>query len=426
MRTSKPRTKAAAKLPVLVRGDEEAPKAPTAEDLRGDFLLDPDVVHLNHGAFGAAPQPVLERQRELRDALERDPVEFLGRNLPGALADASGEVAAYVGVADPERLALLANSTTALNAVAASIPLSAGDEIVVTDREYGSVRLLWEEIATRTGARLVVASLPLPVMDAEDLFEAVWRAVSPRTRVLSFSHVTSETALVLPAEVLSRRAREAGILSVVDGAHAPGQLPLVLDDLGADCYAGNAHKWLCGPKGSAFLYAGDALRGELRPPVVSWGWKEGYQERFGWSGTDDPTAVLAMPAAIEYQAANEWPAVRDRCSSSARRTQREILDRLAEEPLAPEELQAPQMVAFAVPHDDAKSLQQELRDRHRIEIPVREVNGRTLVRLSVQGYTTEDDCGRLVEALSACIQGSRRSGRSPDRRPSRATESRPS
>jgi isopenicillin-N epimerase len=396
----------------------------TAEDLRGDFLLDPEIVHLNHGAFGASPRPVLERQRELRDALERDPVEFLGRSLPAALAGTSAELAAYVGVADPERLVLLANSTTALNAVAASLRLGEGDEILITDREYGAMRLLWEEIAGRTGARLVVAVLPLPAAAAEELLEAVWGAVTPQTRVLSFSHVTSEAALVLPAQELCRRAREAGILSVVDGAHTPGQLPLALDDLGADCYAGNGHKWLCAPKGSAFLYAGDALRAELRPPVVSWGWADDYQERFGWSGTDDPTAVLALPAAIDYQAANDWPAVRDRCRELARRTQREILERLGGEPVAPDDLQAPQMVAFEVPHGDAESLQRELREQHRIEIPVHAVGGRTLVRLSVQGYTTEDDCSRLFEALSACIQGSRRSVRSPDLRPSRATERR--
>jgi isopenicillin-N epimerase len=378
----------------------------TAEDLRGDFLLDPEIVHLNHGAFGASPLPVLERQRELRDAIERDPVELLGRTLPEALAEASRELAEYVGVADPERLVLLPNSTTALTAVAASLPLGAGDEIVITDREYGAIRLLWEEIARRTGARLAVARLPMPAAHAEQLVDAVWSATTRRTRVLSFSHVTSETALVLPADELCRRAREVGILTVVDGAHAPGQLPLALDDLGADCYAGNGHKWLCAPKGSAFLYAGDALRGELRPPVVSWGWRDGYQERFGWSGTDDPTAVLALPAAIEYQAANDWPAVRERCRDLARRTQYEVFARLGGELLAPEGLQAPQMVAYAVPHDDAEALQHELRERHRVEIPVRDVDGRSLVRLSVQGYTTEDDCSRLVEALTACTRGS--------------------
>jgi isopenicillin-N epimerase len=370
----------------------------TAEQLRGDFLLDPGIVHLNHGSFGAAPRPVLARQQELRDAIERDPVEFLGRGLPDALAAARGEVAAYVGVADPDKLVLAPNSTTALNAVASSLPLEPGDEIVITNREYGAVHLLWEEIARRTYARLVVAPVPLPAID-DELADAIWSVVSARTRVLFFSHVTSETALVLPAAELCRRARETGIFSVVDGAHGPGQLPLALDDLGADCYAGNGHKWLCAPKGSAFLYAGDELRAQLRPPIVSWGWEDGYQERFGWSGTDDPTAVLAMPAAVDYQAANDWEAVRARCRSLAHRTQTAILDRLGGEPIAPDELQAPQMVAVPVPHADPEALQHELRGRHRIEIPVRDVDGTTLIRLSVAAYTTDEDCRRLADAL---------------------------
>ena len=210
---------------------------------------------------------------------------------------------------------LLPNSTTALNAVAASLRLGEGDEVLITDREYGAMRLLWEEIVRRT-EHVIVVAVPLPVADAEQLLEAVWGAVTPRTRVLFFSHVTSEAALVLPAQELCRRAREAGIIRVVDGAHTPGQLPLALDDLAADCYAGrNGHKWLARPKGSASCTR-DALRAELRPPVVSWGWNDGYEERFAWSGTDDPTAVLSLGAAIEYQRQNDWPAVQSAVASS--------------------------------------------------------------------------------------------------------------
>jgi isopenicillin-N epimerase len=378
----------------------------TAEELRADFLLAPDIIHLNHGSYGATPRPLLARQQELRSELERDPVEFLGRRLPEMLAGVRGELAAYLGVAEPDRLVLVANATTALNAVATSLPLAPGDEVVVTEREYGAMALLWTEVVSRANARLVVADVPLPAVDEAGVIDAIWSAVTPRTRVLFFSHVTSETALVLPARELCGRAREAGILTVVDGAHGPGHLPLALDDLGANCYAGNGHKWLCAPKGSGFLYVRDELQAELRPPVVSWGWKNGYQERFGWSGTDDPTAVLALPAAIEYQTANDWPAVRDRCRHLARRTQTAIVERLGGDRIAAEELQAPQMVAFGVPRDDADGLQRELRDRHRVEIPVHGVDGRTLVRLSVQGYTTEEECGRLVDALSACTRDS--------------------
>ena len=224
--------------------------------------------------------------------------------------------------------------------------------------------------------------------------------MTARTRVLFFSHITSETALVLPAQELCRRAREAGIISVVDGAHGPGHLPLALDALDADCYAGNGHKWLCAPKGSGFLYVRDELQAELRPPVVTWGRDDGFVDRFAWSGTDDPTAMLSLGAAIDYQRANDWPAVQERCRELARRTQTAIVEELGGDRIAAEELQAPQMVAFELPHGDPGQLQRRLRDRHGIEIPVHAVDGRTLMRLSVAAYTTEEDCERLLEALN--------------------------
>ena len=379
----------------------------TVEELRDDFLLDRAIVHLNHGSFGASPRPVLEYQQALRDALERDPVEFLGRRLPEALAAVRGRLAAHLAVADPDRLVLVANTTTALNAVGSSLPLEPGDEVLITNREYGAMHLLWEETACRTGARLVVAPLPGRVGSGDELLKAIWDAVTPRTRVLFFSHVTSETALVLPAEELCRRAREAGVISVVDGAHGPGQLSLELDELGADCYAGNGHKWLMAPKGSAFLYAGDELQARLRPPVVSWGWGDGYQDRFGWAGTDDPTAVLAIPAALDYQSAHDWNAVRARCRSLARRTQEGILERFGGDRLAPDEVQAPQMVAVPLPHGDPEALQHELREPHGIEVPVHGVDGKTLVRVSVAAYTTDEDCGRLVEALETVARNAK-------------------
>ena len=210
--------------------------------------------------------------------------------------------------------------------------------------------LLWTEVARRTGARLVVAPLPLPVADADQLLEAIWSAVTAHTRVLFFSHITSETALVLPAAELCRRAREAGLVCVVDGAHGPGQLPLALDALDADCYAGNGHKWLCAPKGAGFLYVRDELQAELRPPVITWGRDDDFVDRFAWSGTDDPTAMLSIGAAIDYQRANDWPAVQDRCSELARRTQTAIVERLGGSRIAAEALQAPQMVAFELPY----------------------------------------------------------------------------
>jgi isopenicillin-N epimerase len=304
--------------------------------------------------------------------------------------------------AQPGRVALLPNATSAINAVAQSLPLGRGDEVVVTDLEYGAMRLVWDEVSRRTGATIVVAGLPLPAASDTLLADAIWDAVTPRTRALFVSHITSETALLVPVEELCRRSRDAGIVSIVDGAHAPGQLDLDLTGLGADCYAGNCHKWLCAPKGSGFLYASDDAREWLGAPIVSWGWSwdhDAFQERFSWLGTDDPTALLAVPAAIDYQEANDWAEHRTRCATLARETQAVVLEAVGGDPIAPPELQAPQMVSFAVPFPDAEGLAATLRE-HGIEIPTCRVGERTLVRLSLQAYNTEDDAGRLVSALT--------------------------
>ena len=283
------------------------------------------------------------------------------------------------------------------------------------------MELLWTEVARRTDARLVIANVGLPASDEAELANAMWSAVTPRTRVLFFSHVTSETALVLPAQELCRRAREAGVISVVDGAHGPGHLPLALDDIGADCYAGNGHKWLCAPKGSGFLYVRDELQAELRPPVVTWARNDGYVDRFAWSGTDDPTAMLSLGAAIEYQRTNDWPAVQQRCRELARRTQTAIVEGSAETASPPRSSRRRRWSPSRVPHEDADALQRALRDRHRIEIPVHAVDGRTLVRLSVAAYTTEEDCEPPSRGSQRVHSGQLTSGRSPGLRPNRAT-----
>jgi isopenicillin-N epimerase len=382
---------------------------PSAQRIRRDFVLDPGIAYLNHGAFGATPKPVLEHQAQLRHELERAPVAFLDRSLPEALDAVRRTLSAYIG-ADPQRLAFTRNATTALNAVALSLDLAPGDEVVVTELEYGAMRLLWSEVSHRTGAEIVPVQIRLPAHSDDEIVETVWSRVSGRARALFLSHITSETALVLPVARLCRRAREAGIIAIVDGAHAPGQLSLCLDDLGADAYAGNGHKWLCAPKGCAFLYAGDALREQVSPPVVSWGWAPGdgdrFHERFSWAGTDDPTAVLSLPAALSYLAGIDWPSVRERCRRLARDTQAEALRRLGGEPIAPPELQAPAMVAFPVPFPAADEAAHRLRALG-IEIPVHRIGDRTLVRLSVAPYTTEEDCDRLVEALADMASGRR-------------------
>ncbi|MBI3975655.1 MAG: aminotransferase class V-fold PLP-dependent enzyme, partial [Armatimonadetes bacterium] len=216
--------------------------------LRALFLLRPDVIFLNHGSFGACPRPVFEAYQGWQRELEAQPVEFLGRRFPDLMREARTALAGFVG-ADPDDLVYVPNATTGVNIVARSLPLEPGDEVVSTDQEYGAAEKIWRFVCERRGARFIQAPLPVSVGAREQIVEALWAQVTPRTRVLFFSHLTSPTAVILPVAELVRRAREAGIITVIDGAHAAGQIPFALDALGADFYAANCHKWMCAPKG---------------------------------------------------------------------------------------------------------------------------------------------------------------------------------
>jgi isopenicillin-N epimerase len=215
--------------------------------IRDLFLLDEDVVFLNHGSFGACPEPVFRVYQEWQRELERNPVELLARRLPGLLAEVRAALAAFVG-ADAEGLLLLPNATAAVNMVAHSLELRPGDEVLATDQEYGAMELAWREACEQAGATYVAQPVELPAESQAKVADEIWAGVNERTRVLFVSHITSLTAMRMPVEELCRRARGAGVVTVVDGAHGPGQLDLDLEALGADFYAGNCHKWLCAPK----------------------------------------------------------------------------------------------------------------------------------------------------------------------------------
>ncbi len=342
-----------------------------------DYLLDPEVVYLNHGSYGACPAPVFARYQELQRELERNPSEFLGRRFDDLLAEARAALAGFVG-ARPEDLVFVPNATAGLNAVIRSLRLGPEDEVLTTRHEYGAVTRTWEFM----GATLVY------VEPGE-----VAGAIGPKTKAVSVSHITSPTALVLPVEEICAAAREAGVLSIVDGAHAPGQLPLDLERLGADIYAGNCHKWLCAPKGAGFLWARPEHQPWIEPLVISWGYgaEASFAERHGWQGTRDPAAFLTVPAAIEAHRELDL----ERC----RRLAASFHDRLPPCGATP----APQMWASEVAADDPAALQRRLFDEHRIEVVVSGWEGKSLLRVSIAPYNEAADVERLLEALAGCI-----------------------
>ncbi len=371
------------------------------------FLLDPAVAFLNHGSFGATPRAVFARYQAWQRELEAQPVAFFTRRFAGLMRAARAELAAYVHTA-PENLVYVTNATTALNIVARSLHLRPGDEILTTNHEYGAMDRMWRFLCRRTGAVYRPVTLELPVTTPEALVERLWSGVTPRTRVLFFSHLTSPTGLILPARELCLRARAAGLLSVVDGAHALGQIPLDLDELGADFYAANAHKWLCAPKGSAFLFARPAAQGLLEPLVVSWGDADAafgatgspFVDEQQWTGTRDVAAFLSVPEAIRFCAAHRWEEVRARCHELAAHARAAVGDLTGRPQICPETpVWYAQMAAVPLPPLSARQLKAQLSDRCQVEVPVIERSEGTYLRISIQGYNTLEDVERLVAAL---------------------------
>ena len=377
--------------------------------LKSEFLLDPKVIYLNHGSFGACPRPVFEEYQRWQRELEQQPMEFLARQALDLMAEARGALADFLSCQKDE-VVYFPNPTTAINMVARSLKLKPGDEILTTDHEYGAMDSTWRFICNQTGAHYLRQPIPLPVTSAETFTETFWAGVTDHTRVIFISHITSPTALRFPVEAICRRSRQAGILCIVDGAHSPGHIPLDLTDLGVDLYTGACHKWLCAPKGSAFLYARREVQDLLQPLVVSWGWESEkpsdsrFIDHHQWQGTRDLSAFLSVPAAIRYQLEHDWISVRQRCHQLASRVRKQINDLTGLEPICPDKPDwFVQMCAARLPEVDVEILQKRLYDEFRIEVVTRRWNDQPLIRVSFQAYNDQADADALVHALGQLL-----------------------
>ncbi|MCY4021568.1 MAG: aminotransferase class V-fold PLP-dependent enzyme [Chloroflexi bacterium] len=369
---------------------------------RDDFLIRDDIVFLNHGSFGACPKPVFAEYQAWQLELERQPVEFLLRRRKELIPNARKQIAEYLAVSDDE-VVFVTNATYGLSAALRSMPLAAGDQILTTNHEYGAVDRLMETVATRTGADIVRHQIRLPYESDEAFIEEFFTSATVKTKVILMSHITSPTALIFPVREICQRAREMGILTVIDGAHAPGQIPLDLAEVGADVYSGNFHKWLCAPKGSAFLHVRPELQETVDPLVISHGFSEGadFIERHEWLGTKDIAAYLSVPAAIAYQRQRNWQSVRLECHQLAADLQAQICDRYGLPRLSIN--QFAQMVTIPLPDCDVGAVKERLYEDYRIEVPVGRLEGWCAMRVSVQAYNTKEELQVLVKAFEEIL-----------------------
>lgn len=380
-------------------------------ELRELFLLDPEVTFLNHGSFGATPKPVYEEYQRWQRELERQPVEFLDRLFSERMAASRAALADYLGTRR-DNLVYVTNATVGVNIVARSLDLGPGDEVLATNHEYGACDRTWTFLSKKESFTYIRQPVTLPIKNENDFVEQLWHSVTQRTKVIFLSHITSPTAIIFPVAEVCRRAREQDIITVVDGAHAPGQISLNIEEIGADFYAGNLHKWLCAPKGAGFLYARPEVQNLLEPLVVSWGYeaeKPGpskFVDYHEWCGTRDIAAFLSVPAAIQFQEEHDWESVRAACHEKVIDVETGISELTGLLSVYSDESWFVQMASVQLPvRTDIGALKEYLYDEHRIEVPLMEWSGYKLIRISVQGYNTMKDIDALIKPLKRWICG---------------------
>lgn len=376
---------------------------------RAKWSIPEDTIYLNHGSFGPTPRLVQERQQWWRERLMSQPMEFFLRQFEPAWFEARQGLAEFIDT-DAENLIFMENSTSAMNVVAASFPLRPSDEILLTNHEYGAVLRIWERACQAAGAAEPrIARLPTPMESSEQVVDAIFEAVTDRTRLLVVSHITSPTAIILPVRQICDEARRRDLAICIDGPHAPAQVPLSLNQLKCDFYTASLHKWVSAPMGAGFLYVDPDWQAQIKPPILSWGRlnperSESWWEEFVWLGTRDPTAYLASSAAIELLQSVGLENFRTRTHELACYARRRLVELTQLQPNTPD---CPDwygsMASVPLPKGDARQLQQALWENYRIEVPVVEHNGQRSIRVSCHLYNGQPDVDALIEGLAKLL-----------------------
>ena len=371
------------------------------------FLLDPDITFLNHGSYGACSKPVFKEYQDWQQKLENQPVQFMTNQVYSALEKSREAMSQFVGC-DEDELVFFQNPTTAVTNVIYNLDLKPGDEVLMSNHEYGALVRAWKMWGKKTGVNIIQQDILTPVTTEENFIEDFWKGVTPQTKVIFLSHITSSTALIFPIEKIIKLAKEENILTIIDGAHVPAQIPLNIHELKCDFYTGACHKWLCAPKGSSFLFVKKEHQDWVKPVVVSWG-KDGddstpseFIQDFQWQGTRDMSAFLTIPTAINFYNKEIRP-YQESCKKIIQDTYSEFSSVLNTEPISAGKEWLAQLVAHPLPKNIPSNLKKRLWEEYQIEIPVFEWNGQAYVRVSIQVYNTQKDVDLLMSALRSLI-----------------------
>ena len=371
------------------------------------FLLDPDITFLNHGSYGACSKPVFKEYQDWQQKLENQPVQFMTNQVYSAMEKSRESMSQFVEC-DEEELVFFQNPTTAVTNVIYNLDLKPGDEVLMSNHEYGALVRAWKMWGKKTGVKIIQQDISMPVTTEENFIEDFWTGVTDQTKVIFLSHITSSTALIFPIEKIIKLAKEQNILTIIDGAHVPAHIPLNIHELGCDFYTGACHKWLCAPKGSSFLFVKKEHQDWVKPVVVSWG-KDGddpspseFIQNFQWQGTRDMSAFLTIPTAINFYIKEIRP-YQESCKKIIQDTYSEFPSVLNTEPISAGREWLAQLVAHPLPKNIPSNLKKRLWEEYQIEIPVFEWSGQEFVRVSIQVYNTQKDVDLLMSALRSLI-----------------------
>ena len=377
--------------------------------LRDQFLLRPDITYLNFGSFGACPKPVFEQYQQFQLELEQEPVQFITNTGLQYVKNAREALGNYLD-ADADDLVFVTNPSYAVNIIAKSFSLGAGDEVLTTEWEYGACDRTWQYYCDKAGARYIKQPIRLPLQDQDDFVAQFLKGVTKKTKLIFLSHITSSTAIRFPVEKVVAEAKKMGIMTFVDGAHAPAQVPLSLRSLGVDIYTGACHKWMMTPKGSSFLYVRKEHQGLFDPLVISWGYKAEkpshslFLDYHQQQGTRDFSAFCSIPAAISFMKENNWDEVSSQCRQVVLKNALRFCNLLGTEPLLPlDDFFVRQLFSIPIRTQDPELLKGRLYDEHRIQIPVMRHGDRVFIRYSIQAFNQPEDLDRLEEALRGLL-----------------------